>query len=63
MLMLRRPQVLIRVGINLPTEGPGRNRLRAAGLRQDLEFMVWATAACAHDVYREVAERRWRWHS
>ena len=38
--------------------GPGRDRLRDAGLRRAGQFTWGATAASTLDVYREVAERR-----
>jgi len=38
--------------------GPGRDRLREAGLRRAGEFTWGATAAATLDVYREAAERR-----
>lgn len=38
--------------------GPGRDRLRDAGLRRASQFTWGATAASTLDVYREVAERR-----
>jgi glycosyltransferase involved in cell wall biosynthesis len=38
--------------------GPGRDRLRDAGLRRARQFTWEATAASTLDVYREVAERR-----
>jgi len=38
--------------------GPGRDRLRDAGLRRAHQFTWGATAASTLDVYREVAERR-----
>jgi len=38
--------------------GPGRDRLRDAGLRRAGQFTWAATAASTLDVYREVAERR-----
>ena len=60
MLMQQRPRAPMRVGINLLTEGPGRNRMRAAGLRRAVEFTWGATAAFTPDVYREAAERRRR---
>jgi glycosyltransferase involved in cell wall biosynthesis len=38
--------------------GPGRDRLRDAGLRRASQFTWGATAASTLEVYREVAERR-----
>src|SRR5215471_9828271 len=38
--------------------GPGRDRLRDAGVKRAAEFTWGATAAATLDVYREVAERR-----
>jgi glycosyltransferase involved in cell wall biosynthesis len=38
--------------------GPGRDRLREAGLRRAGQFTWGVTAASTLDVYREVAERR-----
>ena len=38
--------------------GPGRDRLRDAGLRRASQFTWGATAASTLDVYREAAERR-----
>lgn len=38
--------------------GPGRDRLRTAGLRRASQFTWGATAEATLDVYREVAERR-----
>jgi hypothetical protein len=38
--------------------GPGRDRVRDAGLRRAGQFTWEAAAASTLDVYREVAERR-----
>jgi glycosyltransferase involved in cell wall biosynthesis len=42
----------------LEAVGPGRDRLRDAGLRRAAQFTWGATAASTLDVYREVADRR-----
>ena len=42
----------------LQAAGPGRDRLREAGLQRAGQFTWGATAASTLDVYREVAERR-----
>ncbi len=42
----------------LEAAGPGRDRLRDAGLRRAGQFTWGATAAATLDVYREAAERR-----
>jgi glycosyltransferase involved in cell wall biosynthesis len=44
----------------LSAAGPGRDRLRASGLRRAAQFTWGAAAAATLDVYREVAERKRR---
>jgi glycosyltransferase involved in cell wall biosynthesis len=52
----RQPASIARAIAN--AAGPGRGRLRDAGLRRAAQFTWAATGAATLDVYREVAERR-----